>query len=87
MEFVENLSQYQCHKVVGAFRIAEIVSFEGGTTLKSKRNNPDHKVTVSSEWAEKCQPVVGGFFVQDEDGEQSFSPEKPFEDGYTEIKA
>lgn len=41
--------------------------------------------TVSAEYMAKHKPVVGGYFVVYEDGYESFSPAKAFEEGYTLI--
>jgi hypothetical protein len=38
---------------------------------------------VSGDYMHKHKPVVGGYFVIYEDGYQSFSPAKAFEDGYS----
>jgi hypothetical protein len=38
---------------------------------------------VSGEFIAKHKPVVGGYFVVYEDGYESFSPAKAFEEGYT----
>ena len=41
--------------------------------------------TVPGEFIQKHKPVVGGYFVMYEDGYQSFSPAKAFEEGYTRL--
>jgi hypothetical protein len=40
---------------------------------------------VSGEFLAKHKPAVGGYFVVYEDGYESFSPAKAFEEGYTRI--
>jgi len=40
---------------------------------------------ISSEWADKHTPAAGGYFVVYDDGYQSYSPAKAFEEGYTRI--
>lgn len=47
----------------------------------------DHlvRITVSSEYVQKHNPQAGGYFVLYEDGYQSFSPAKAFEEGYIRI--
>ena len=40
---------------------------------------------VSGEFMAKHKPVVGGYFVVYEDGYESFSPARAFEEGYTPI--
>lgn len=39
--------------------------------------------TVAQEFIEKHKPQVGGYLVIYDDGYQSFSPAKAFEEGYT----
>jgi len=76
---------YQCHKKVRAAKITEI----------RHNGNPDMPdlvlgeiggvVTLLPEWHAKHKPEVGGYLVQYEDGYRSYSPAKPFEEGYTRI--
>jgi hypothetical protein len=40
-------------------------------------------ITVDQAYLAKHEPAVGGYFVLYDDGYQSFSPAKAFEDGYT----
>lgn len=77
------MKTYTCHKRVQAAKITEIesplavdmntyrIGFDGGS------------VDVGIEYMRKHNPKVGGYFVQYEDGYQSFSPADPFEAGYT----
>ncbi len=44
-----------------------------------------HPISVSEEWVSKHSPQTGGYYVRYEDGYESFSPAKAFEDGYTRI--
>lgn len=73
----ESLPKYKCHKVV---RAAEIqgVSLTGLLHLKNIGN-----VQMSLDWLDKHKPIVGGYFVIYEDGYQSYSPKKAFEEGYS----
>ena len=41
--------------------------------------------SVSLQYVEKHSPVVGGYFIEYNDGYQSFSPTEPFESGYERI--
>lgn len=40
---------------------------------------------VSREYFKKHDPQIGGYYVRYEDGYESFSPEKVFEEGYSEV--
>lgn len=76
------MPQYQCHKKVWALKIQSV---RGGDTkvhlhFEDKRYAPR---PVSWEWANKFDPQAGGYFVQYEDGYESYSPAKAFEEGYT----
>jgi len=80
------LPEFQCHKKVRAFKIVSIV----GSTIKTAWNLVDvagdyHE--VSHDWFLKHSPKAGGYFVVYEDGFESFSPAKAFEEGYTEVPA
>lgn len=41
------------------------------------------RIAVSQAYVRKHNPEAGGYYVAYEDGYQSFSPAKAFEDGYT----
>ncbi|MFZ2306826.1 MAG: hypothetical protein WAW73_20320 [Rhodoferax sp.] len=76
---------YKSHKTV---RAAKITAFR-------KNGNPDMPdlvlgdigciVSLLADWHQKHKPQVGGYLVQYEDGYQSFSPAKAFEEGYIRI--
>jgi len=86
------LPRYECHKKVWALKIAKIV-FDGegedretdGTATITPAEEMYAEFEVSAEYMRKHKPEVGGYFVVYEDGYQSFSPVKAFEDGYTKI--
>jgi hypothetical protein len=78
------LSEYQCHKKV---RAARITGFRGNGT-----DTPDlllgeinAVVSMLPDWHEKHKPAIGGYYVVYDDGYQSFSPAKAFEDGYSKL--
>lgn len=84
------LKKYRCHKVVQAAEIAKVSDLDAESgyhtlTFASEYGDGD-TMPVTQEWVQKHAPVAGGYFVQYEDGYQSFSPARAFEDGYTEIK-
>lgn len=81
------LPEYICNKVVKAFKILKIVSVD------NRKEGEEHAFLLQSEWhlparvdqafMDKNKPTSGGYFVIYEDGYQSFSPAKAFEEGYT----
>lgn len=83
-----NLPRYKCHKEVGALKI------------KALQNNPDGSLTITPEEPGFAQfnieassvplhaaarPEPGWYFVEYENGYQSFSPAKAFEEGYKRV--
>ena len=79
-----NIPRWKCHKEVYAFKIEQIKNqFETNDALLI---NNDISVKVDIDYLGKHKPEVGGYYVLYDDGYQSFSPAKAFEDGYTEIK-
>jgi hypothetical protein len=83
------MPQYQCHKKVWALKIQSVRSGDvrnGDAKVhlhfEDKRYAPR---PVSFEWAHKFDPQAGGYFVQYEDGYESYSPAKAFEEGYTRL--
>lgn len=86
-ELYLGLPRYRCHKKV---RAAEIKSVEPGR-IDGKGpgatiylNLPIRSwVCVGEEFMHKHDPRPGGYFVVYDDGYESFSPAKAFEEGYT----
>lgn len=78
------LPQYQCHKRVWALRIQRVeTDADGGTITPEEKGYAPFR--VSFEYVQKHDPQVGGYWVQYEDGYQSFSPAAAFEGGYTRV--
>lgn len=86
------LPLYQCHKQVRALQIDEISeigdhpnkTYQLGFVNKSFSNkifDGDHKLFS------RYTPEVGDYYVVYDDGYESFSPRKAFEDGYTLIES
>lgn len=75
------LPQWRCHKIVGA---AKIVAIDHGSRLDLM---PHGVVEVGPMWIREKHAVVGGYYVQYDDGYASFSPAKAFEEGYAPIPA
>lgn len=81
----KELPVYQCHKRVKAFKIETIVvdNFKDKVYLRSIDG---HKAVVNSEQAMKHEPQPGWYYVEYENGYQSFSPAEPFEAGYSLVE-
>lgn len=79
-----NMPRYQSHKIVGALRIAAVsgqtVTFEPATIgLKTFFFDP---FEAAPEMFLRYTPTAGDYYVVYEDGYDSFSPRKAFEEGY-----
>jgi hypothetical protein len=84
------MPKYRCHKDVWALKIKTVGPMtmfpdgESGCMIE-----PEDKgygpFRVSKWYTGKHDPKPGGYFVQYEDGYQSYSPAKAFEEGYTRI--
>jgi hypothetical protein len=87
------LKRFQCHKKVWAFKIGAVKQLEDPKNAGSGVYHwwivPEDaawpKFKVDTEWALKHKPEAGGYFVIYDDGYCSFSPEKAFVDGYSQI--
>lgn len=80
----KELPRYRCFKEVHAIKIAAIGTRNGRTYLMPL--DPDYpEFEVSPEYVAKHDPKPGGYFVLYNDGYQSWSPAKAFEEGYTNI--
>lgn len=88
------IPKYQCHKQVRAAKITDMKEVQppkegeesaglGATNLFF--GEIGGHLIVSGEWMRRFRPTVGGYYVRYEDGYASFSPAKPFEEGYTKI--
>jgi hypothetical protein len=87
------MPKYQSHKKVWALKIKSIVrDGEGenrdsdGTASITPKEVGYVPFKVSRDYMHRHRPEVSGYFVQYEDGYQSFSPADAFENGYTLIK-
>lgn len=84
MTSVNPLPLYQCHKKVRAAKIRRIALTDGTET---RLETDQGWIFVSREYVSKHKPEVGGYYVLYEDGYESFSPAKAFEEGYTRVDA
>lgn len=73
------MPRYKCHKEVWALKIRS-VGDDGGLTFEDGRYAPR---LMSSTYMQKHKPQPGGYFVVYDDGYESWSPAKAFEEGYT----
>lgn len=81
------LPRYQCHKLVCAVKIGMFYDRdEGGAMIKPDCDHPESAAVapfhVSDAYIERHRPQAGGYWVVYDDGYQSYSPAKSFEDGY-----
>lgn len=84
---MEELPQYLCHKKVSALKIASITRDEDDSkSWLLQSEGPYEDRVVTAEYIAKHSPTIGGYWVQYEDGYQSFSPAEAFEKGYTLIE-
>jgi len=75
------LPLYQCHKQVRAAKITGIDHQDSLLAL----NAIEGWIQVTSEWMQKHNPGIGGYYVQYADGYTSYSPAQAFEENYTPI--
>lgn len=80
------MPRYQCHKKVYALKIARVTAEDPKTFMIVPENTDYAPFRVSSEFVGKHNPKPGGYYVVYEDGYESYSPAKAFEEGYTLIK-
>lgn len=85
------MPRYKSHKEVWALKIKAIKdptepnseSDGGRIIIPEEANFAPFKVDY--DYMHKHKPEVGGYYVVYADGYKSYSPVKPFEDGYTKI--
>lgn len=78
------MPRYTCHKQVWALRIAKLDQQEASVVITPNEDGYS-PFTVSSEWAERHKPEVGGYYVVYKDGYSSYSPADAFEEGYSRV--
>lgn len=88
------LPQYQCHKKVRAAKITGIQSTYDveidATRTRLQLGEVGGTVNVDQAFLKKHGPapsLVGGYYVQYDDGYTSWSPAKAFEEGYARVSA
>lgn len=81
------LPLWRCHKIVAAAKIVAIDAVIGLLQTESMGIGSGVDIAVDIAYLAKHSPQVGGYFVQYEDGYQSYSPAEAFESGYTSVAA
>ena len=89
------MPKYKCHKEVWALKISDIIPDARIAQLENRETDGSYMlkfsdgryapIKVNSDYVRRHKPEVNGYYVVYEDGYKSYSPEKPFEDGYTAI--
>lgn len=83
-EQIIELPQYRCHKVVRAARITGMEDLPDGTT-KLVLGKINGFTLVKQDYIVRHSPKIGGYYVVYPDQYESYSPQEPFEQGYTKI--
>lgn len=88
MTAMQEMPKYRSHKEVWALKIANVIGpAEWGADWSLEVEDEGFApLRVSAQYVQKHGPKVGGYFVQYQDGYQSFSPADAFEGGYTRIE-
>lgn len=84
----EIFARWQCHKQVSAAKIAKIYTDDEGEVIWLLEIVPGARsavMKVKNELIARGAPEVGDYYVRYDDGYESWSPKKAFEDGYTRI--
>ena len=87
----KQMPKYNCNKQVWALKIEKIKRHnEGnpfaesdGSAIITPNDSGYAPFEVNHEYMRKHKPEVGGYYVVYKDGYKSFSPAKPFEEGYS----
>lgn len=81
------LPKWKCHKTVHALKLTIVRIFRDGTAELEPEDKRFAAIKVDAEWVRRFKPKDGdnGYFVVYDDGYESWSPSKAFEEGYTLI--
>lgn len=79
------MPRYQCHKQVHALKIEGIEHLYGDGAVITPADEGWQPFRVDEAYIRKHNPQAGGYYVVYDDGYQSFSPAKAFEEGYTRL--
>lgn len=86
------LPAWRCHKKVRACKIRSVIvthapnriDIPGGLIFPEDMRFG--AIEVSGAYLVKHKPTPGGYYVRYDDGYESFSPAKAFEEGYKRVK-
>lgn len=78
------MPRYKCHKEVWALKIKFIEPVMNGLLITPEESGYA-PFTVNMEYVNKHNPKVGGYYIVYDDGYNSWSPAKAFEDGYSRL--
>lgn len=87
---LSRLDKYECHKVVRAAKllaVEEVHLLEGFPVRLTFDAEELAQYDVPLDWISSKGAHAGGYFVVYEDGYESFSPAKAFEEGYSLLAA
>ena len=81
------MPRYQSHKKVWALKIETLKPSvpDNGTLLLTSQDTRFKPFILDSLFVQKHNPKAGGYYVVYDDGYNSYSPAKAFEEGYTLI--
>lgn len=86
MSSTKAMPQYQCHKKVWALQIGEIKPLAEGGAIFTPTDKRYAAISLPQDFIDRHNPQTGGYYVVYENGYSSFSPQEPFEKGYTLIE-
>jgi len=81
------MPRYKCHKEVHALKLAAVTVQEDGSAIIQPTDVHYSSFLAGSKFVERFKGTDDdpGYYVVYEDGYESWSPTKAFEDGYTAI--
>ena len=80
---MEGLARWRSHKTVQAGKIKSIEHHSMDANFLLEGEVGDFELTVDNKVFARGWPSIGDYIVVYEDGYISWSPARPFEDGYT----
>lgn len=89
MNVTAEMPRYKCHKIVHALQILSWVEDHEDAAMPIVLNFQETRFApkpVTLKWFKEKKVEAGGYLVIYEDGYESFSPAKAFEEGYTRIE-
>jgi len=83
---MRDLPKYVSHKTVVAAKIFSVTLNRDDSAIIEFEDNLN-TIVVNPEYVQKHNPEAGGYYVQYEDGYESWSPAYAFEQGYTRVES